>query len=301
MRIFLRMKQAMKSKILVQMVVLFAMCGGLVAGTARAQNYSAGVDTAVVSKYIWRGQLLTNDWSFQPSVTVGAGGFSFNAWGSMDLTAVNPADNITIPEDPLANPGDDDQGLKGQFSEIDYTFSYDHALENVSFGTGVIFYTFPQRSSTLATTSEIYGTVSFDSVPGAPSATIYIDVDETSAGDGDPGLYFLLGAGHSFATGNDVFTGLDLSGSIAFANNGFGNFYYGLDQGGAHDVSLTLSAPVAINDNWSFSGFVTYSALLGDYRDYQFTDPRTDFLGTSGTPRSFADTVWGGFTLSVGF
>jgi hypothetical protein len=259
------------------------------------------VGTALVSKYIWRGQRLTNDWSFQPSLTVGVGGFAFNAWGTMDLAAVNPADGITIPEDPEATPGDNDNGLKGQFSEIDYTFSYDHSLDMVSLGGGVIFYTFPQRSSTLATTSEIYGKVGFDSVPLAPSATLYIDVDETSAGEGSTGLYFLLGAGHSIPSGNATFTGLDIAGTIGFANSGFGNFYYGLDQGGAHDVSVTVSAPVTIGEHLSASAFVTYSALLGDYRDNQYTDPRTDFLGTSGTPRSFADTVWGGFTFSLSF
>ena len=271
------------------------------AGTASAQ-YSAGVDTAFVSKYIWRGQRLTNDWSFQPSLTVGAGGFAFNAWGTMDLTAVNTGDGmITIHEDPASIPGDNDGGLKGQFSEVDYTFSYDHSFEHVSLGGGVIFYTFPQRSSSLATTEEIYGSISFDSVPLAPSATLYVDVDETSAGGGDTGIYFLLGAGHSIATGSDVFTSLDLSASIAFANSGFGKFYYGLDHSGPQDFSFSISAPIAINDNWSFGAFVTYSALLGDYRDGAYSDPRTDFLGTSGTPRSFADTVWGGFTMSLTF
>ena len=289
----------MKSKIPVLIAALIAVWGGF-AGTARAQ-YSAGVDTAFVSKYIWRGQRLTNDLSFQPSLTVGAGGFAFNAWGTMDLTAVNPADGITIPEDPAAIPGDNDNGLRGQFSEVDYTFSYDHSFENVSLGSGVIFYTFPQRSSTLATTEEIYGSISFDSAPLAPSATLYIDVDETRAGGGSAGLYFLLGAGHSIATGSDVFTSLDLSVSIAFANSGFGNFYYGLDHGGLHDFSFSITAPITINDNWSFGAFMTYSALLGDYRDGQFSDPRADFLGISGTPRSLANTVWGGITMSLAF
>jgi len=291
----------MKSKITVLIAALIAVCGGFAGGTASAQSYAAGLDTAFVSKAIWRGQLLTNDWSFQPSLTVGVGGFAFNAWGTMDLAAVNTANGITIPEDPSATPGDNDGGLKGQFSEVDYTFSYDHSFENVSLGGGVIYYTFPQRAATLATTSEIYGTISLDSVPGAPNATLYVDVDETSAGSGDKGVYFLLGAGHSFSTGSDVFTSVDLSSSIGFANSGFGNFYYSLDQGGAHDLSLSLSTPITINENWSFGAFITYSALLGDYRDAQFTDPRAVFLGTSGTPRSLASTVWGGFTMSLSF
>lgn len=290
----------MKSKIPVLIAGLIVVWGGLAVDTARAQ-YSASVDTAFVSKYIWRGQRLTNDWSFQPSLTVGVGGFAFNAWGTMDLTKVNPGDNVTIPEDPASISGDNDGGLQGHFSEVDYTFSYDHSFEHVSLGGGVIVYTFPQRSSTLPTTEEIYLSASFDSVPLAPSATLYIDVDET--GDNiSTGLYFLLAAGHSIPTGNEVLSSIDLAATLGFANDGFRHYYYGTgDPGIAHDFSFSVSAPITINDNWSFGAFVTYSALLGEHRDHAYGDPRTDFLGTSGTPRSFADTIWGGFTMSLTF
>lgn len=290
----------MKLKIPVLIAGLIAICGGLGVDTARAQ-YSAGLDTAFVSKYIWRGQRLTNDWSFQPSLTVGVGGFAVNAWGNMDLTAVNPGDGLTIPEDPASIPGDNNSGLKGQFSEVDYTFSYDQSFEHVSLGGGVIFYTFPQRSSSLATTEEVYLAVSFDTAPLAPSATVYIDVDETSAGGGSTGMYFLLAAGQSIPTGSDVLTSLDLSASISFANSGFGAFYYGLEQSGLHDFNFTASVPIAINDNWSLGAFISYSALLGDYRDYQFTDPRTDLLGTSKAPSDYANTLLGGVTMSLSF
>jgi hypothetical protein len=276
------------------------MCGGIAVDTARAQ-YSATAGTAFVSKYIWRGQRLTNDWSFQPSVTVGAKGFAFNAWGTMDLTAVNPGDNVTIPEDPASTPGDNDGGLKGHFSEVDYTFSYDRSLQHVSLGGGVIVYTFPQRASTLPTTEEVYASVTFNSVPLAPKATLYIDVDQTSAGSGDTGLYLLLAGGHSIPTGHAVFSAINLATSLSFANSGFGNYYYGLDHSGPHDFTFSISAPITINENWSFGSFITYSALLGDYRDGAYSDPRTDFLGTSGTPRSFADTIWGGFTMTLTF
>ena len=290
----------MNSRIPMLIAGLIAVCGAFAVDTANAQSYSASVDTALVSKYIWRGQRLTNDWSFQPSLTVGAGGFAFNAWGTMDLTKVNEGDELMIPENPASIPGDNDGGLQGHFSEVDYTFSYDHSFEHVSLGGGVIVYTFPQRASSLATTEEIYGSISFDSVPLAPSATLYIDVDET--GDNDSaGLYFLLAAGQSIPTGNAVMSSIDLAASLSFANSGFGNYYYGLDHSGPHDFSFSVSAPITINDNWSFGAFITYSALLGDYRDGAYGDPRTAYLGTSGTPRSFADTIWGGFTMSLTF
>lgn len=259
------------------------------AGTAAAQgpNYSAAGDVALVSKYIWRGQRLTNDWSLQPSLTLGVGGFAFNAWGSMDMTAVNPTDLNSLATS---------NGLQGKFSEVDYTLSYDHSFENVSVGTGLIFYTFPER---FATTAEWYTSLSVDNAPLAPAFTVYVDVDETSAGGGSAGVYFLIEAGHSFGFNHDVFTGLDLGASLAFANSGFNNFYYGLNEGGAHDASVTLNVPITINDNWSAGAWVTYSGLIGDgIRGAQFQDPRVPERPTGA---SFADTVWGGLSLSLSF
>ena len=264
---------------------------------AKAQpSYSFSGDAALVSKYIWRGQRLTNDWSLQPSMTTGIGGFSFNVWGNMDLTAVNEGDALFLPQNPTT-PGD--AGLKGKFSEVDYTFSYAHSFEEVSVDVGTIFYAFPERSASLATTTEIYGSLSLD-VPLAPSATLYLDVDETGA-SGDSGMYFLLAAGHSVPFNHEVFTGLDLSASLAFVNGGFSQFYYGADKAGAHDVNLTVSLPVTLGENVSASIFLSYSGLIGDFQDYQFTDPRQTLLGTPQTPSDLANTVWGGLALSLGF
>ena len=89
--------------------------------------------------------------------------------------------------------------------------------------------------------------------------------------------------------------------SIAFANGGFGNCYYGIDDGGSHDASFTVSLPIAINDNWSAVGFVTYSSLLSGFRAGQFPDLREVSQGTAGIPGSYSDTVWSGFNLSLSF
>lgn len=267
-------------------------------GGQKGHPYSLSVDAGWVSKYLWRGQRLTNDWSLQPSVTVGANGFSFNVWGTMDLTAVNEGDSLFLPQNPAASQGQN--GLRGKFSEVDYTFSYARSFADVTLDVGTIFYTFPERSASLPTTTEVYLGVSLDSVPLAPFATVYFDIDETAAA-GDGGLYFLVGAGHSFAFPHDVFPGVDISTSLAFANGGFGDYYYGTEESGAHDFSATLSVPVNVGGNWSASAFVTYSTLLGNFRDHQYLDPRSVLRGTAGPPASVADTIWGGFTISLAF
>ena len=268
------------------------------AAVAQESIYSFGGDAALVSKYIWRGQRLTNDWSLQPAATVGIGSFSFNAWGNMDLTAVNEGDALPIPENPAAEEGA--SGLKGKFSEIDYTFSYAPSLESVSLDFGAIFYTFPERSASLPQTTEIYGGVTFDDVMLAPSATVYIDVDET--GDsGSTGMYFLLAAGHSVPLDNERISGVDLSVWISLVNSGFGEYYYGESESGFHDFNFTFGVPIALNDEWSMSAFVSYSALLGGFRDLQYLDPRDVYNGTAGEPKDSADTLWFGITTSLAF
>lgn len=67
-----------------------------------------GADAAVMSKYVWRGILLTDDPVLQPSLTVGCLDVSINILGSMDLTDVN------------------DNGK--EFNELDFTIDYSFAV-----------------------------------------------------------------------------------------------------------------------------------------------------------------------------
>lgn len=270
---------------------LFLLFGSLTE-TAAGQgcSCSASGDVALVSKYLWRGQRLTNDWSLQPSLTFGAGGFSVNTWATMDLTGVNPGDALPIL------PGD---GLKGKFSEVDYTFSYSQAFEGVGLDYGIIFYTFPERSASLASTAEIYAGATLDSAPLSPSFTLYLDVDETRAQGGTTGLYFNIAGGHAFDFNHDVFTALDLSGSISIVNSGFTEFHYRESSGGFHDINITATLPISLGDHLSAAVFISYSSLLGEnIRAAQFQDPR-EMVRPTGA--SYADTVWGGLSLSLSF
>ncbi len=288
-------------KVMIRFAFCFVSLFVLVSpAVAQDSPYSASGDIATVSKYIWRGQRLTNDWSVQPSATFGAGGLSANIWGNMDLTAVNEGDSLFLPENPAA-PAGGHNGLQGKFSEVDYTFSFAHAFSGASIDMGAIVYTFPERSAALPATTEIYGGLTFDNVPLAPSATIYVDVDETRAGGGDMGAYFLLSASHSLPLSHPLLGGLDFSATLGFANSGFGSFYYGKQKAGAHDASVTIALPFSLGESWSASAFVTYSGLIGDFRKYQFQDPREVHRGTAGLPESYADTVWGGFSLNLNF
>jgi hypothetical protein len=253
-------------------------------------------DVATVSTYIFRGQRLTNDWSLQPSGTLSIGDFSFNVWGTLDLAAVNEGESLYLPLNPSAPPGKHN-GLKGRFSEVDYTFSYEAAVRRVGLQAGVSVYTFPERTATLRTTTELYGGTTLD-LPLSPSATLYVDVDESRTAR-STGLYLKLGASQSVPLRHHVFPAIDLAGSLGFANRALGAYYYDTQESGAHDLNLTVTLPVRINERWSASAFVAYSALLGGFRELQYGDLRQAYRGRPGPGE--ADTVWGGCSVSLAF
>lgn len=271
----------MKAMRLVGGLALVLLIGAAFTGTASAQ-YSFSGDMTFASRYIWRGTRVTDEPVLQPSMTLGIGDFSYNVWGNMDLTDISFG-----------------CCAQGYFTEVDHTFSYDYSMDDVTLSGGVIFYTFKYFN----TTAEIYGGVTFDNVLLSPSATVYFDVDETSCdtadftctlpGGGAPGIYVLLGAGHSFDTGNDTIPSIDVSGTFAFANEGYTDFYFGSVGAGATDASVTLSVPFEINDNLSAGAFVTYSGLVRD-------TVRAAQYGDSEGPND-PDTVWGGASISLSF
>lgn len=263
---------------------------------------TAAADGAFVSKYIWRGQRLTDDLSFQTSGTIGFGAFSVNVWGNMDLAAVNAGDALFIKEDPKAPVGVHN-GLQGKFSEVDYTFAFSKSLAAVTVDVGTIFYTFPERSASLASTAEIYAGVTLDAVPFTPSITAYFDVDETQGNSSSAtGVYIQVAGGHSLPLPpNTVFEALEVSGSFSIVNGGFSEFYYSTSGAGLHDINIGVALPVAISRVLSGSIFVNCSALAGDFRDQQFVDPRQTALGIAGPPSDSATTIWGGFGLSLAF
>ena len=153
--------------------ILCLVITNAVTGMSSAEDHDRNIplsfsgDVAATSKYIWRGQRLTDGWSLQPAGTLGIGNFSLNVWGNMDLAAVNEGDALFLKEDPVAPPGGNN-GLQGHFSEVDYTFSYSIPLEKLGLEAGAIVYTFPERSASLPSTVELYGGLSLDSLPLAP-------------------------------------------------------------------------------------------------------------------------------------
>jgi uncharacterized protein (TIGR02001 family) len=204
--------------------------------TVRAEmpvQVEAGVD--VVSKYVWRGQLLNDDPVVQPSLTLALGGFSLNLWGSIDTTDW---------------AGD---GEEWNIQEIDYTLSYGFTpYDGLDLEVGWIRYDFPGTG--LDSTHEVYVSATASNLPLSPALTAYYDYDEVD------GFYLTAGLSHEFELREDLTLGLEAA--VGFGDSDYNLAYFGVDDTALSDVALTVTLGYAINEHVSVSGYVRYTEIL---------------------------------------
>ena len=202
---------------------------------------SVGTSADFLSKYVWRGQDLVDDWVLQPGASIGYKGITASFWGNLDLT--------------------DENGNQGEFSEIDLTLDYSGqvpGIDLVSYSLGVINYDFP--ASGADDTWELYWGFGLD-VPASPSVTVYHDVDEVD------GTYVSFGIGHSFENlfeiDSDIGVGLDLSASIGWGSASYNKFYWGPDKSELNDLVLSAALPFEVA-GFTITPKVNYITLMGE-------------------------------------
>lgn len=224
-------------------------------------SVEAGAD--VMSRYVWRGQLITDDPVIQPSLTLGFGPVSLNVWGSIDATDINESDV------------DDDWRMQ----EVDYTASGAFSpMAGLDLEGAVIYYTFAGADGT----SEVYGSLSLSALPLTPTLTVYRDFDELQA------LYASLGVSHSFVLTEKL--SLDLGASIAWADEDYHEGYIGIAQDGFSDISVSVGLSYAVNDNTS----LFLSLAFADFVDGDISDGADSTYGDS-------DIFFGGVGLAFSF
>ena len=249
---------------------------GMLAMTAAAMaeiETSVSVDVPVLSAYVWRGMVLNDEAVLQPGLTGGIGGFSVNAWSSMDLT--------------------DNQGTTGDFDEMDWTVSYSQTLGKFELGAGLVDYTFPNSTvtaeaedgtetvSALPSTKEFFASVGVD-VLLSPSLTVYYDFDEVDD------FYAVASIGHSFELMDKV--GLDLSAALGYGGSDYNTFYFGYEDAALNDLVLGAALPIALTENVSQTPSISYMLL-----------PDSDLGDAAEALYGEKDSVTGGATLSVAF
>ena len=222
--------------------------------------------TDFFGKYIWRGQILSDDPVFQPGLNISYGNLSVGVWGNMDLSNIN--------------------GNSGDFSEMDYSFDYSSnipGIEVVGYSVGVIYYDFP--GTKVKDSTEVYWGLNLD-IPLSPSVTVYHDVDEAE------GTYVSLALGHSFEKiaelGPDIPIGMEIGTSLGWGSGSYNKYYWGTDQSKMQDLVFSVSFPVEIA-GFTLSPSLNYIMLVSD-------DIRaTDAYGTE------SDFFFAGVSLSKSF
>lgn len=224
-------------KLLAKRLTMLAAASVVAASIARAESpveLGAGVD--LLTDYVWRGQLLTDDPVIQPYAEIGAYGLTLNVWGSIDMTDINEAGNEDF-----------------RLQEVDYTLSYGFTpVDGLDLEGGIIYYDFP--GTAFDSTREVYASASLSKVPLTPTATVYYDFDEVD------GIYATLGVGHTFELAEDL--GLSLGAGLGWGDEDYNTAYFGVTDSGLNDLSLKASLDYALTEMFSISAYVAYSELL---------------------------------------
>ena len=188
--------------------------------------WSLSFDSTFVNKYIWRGQNLNNNASFQPGMSFSYKNLTVSSWSQFSHT------------------GFGDSGVAGNhWTEHDLTVDYGFALsEKLSLNVGWVNYAFPNLGEDRYT-NEFYGGISADTIL-QPSFSIYVDPHQGE------GLYYNLGIGHGLDLGNGF--GLSLS-AAAGLNQG-----QWIDITTVSDVVLGVGLDIPVSDNVTLSPFWNY-------------------------------------------
>lgn len=220
-------------------------------------DYTVSAD--FMSKYIWRGQLLNDDYVFQPCVTAGYKGLTFCIWGNADFT--------------------DYTGNKGEFTEYDYTLSYEGKFapdSKLSYLVGTVHYRYP---SSVADTTEVFWGLSYDTFL-SPSITVYHDIDEIGGGS-----YVSFGLSHTVENilklSDSVRADLVFGASLGWGNSQYNQGYWGVDSAELNDLTLKAALPFDLSNGWSVTPSFNYVTLVNSsIRDTDTFSTGSDYFFT---------------------
>jgi len=220
----MKMRKATAAKTTVCVMMACVLGWATVATADDAPSLSTSVSAAFMSKYVWRGQLLNDDFVMQPSVGFGYGNLSASLWGNVDMTDYHDTD--------------------WEFTEYDWTVGYADkvpGLDFLNYSVGMIYYHFP--SETFSTT-EVYAGLGLD-MPLSPTVTVYRDIDEADA------TYVAFSISHSvekiFELSPEMPVGMTASASIGWGNKAYNDYYWsGLEENALNDLTLSVGFPVVI-------------------------------------------------------
>lgn len=183
-----------------------------------------------VSKYIWRGQLFTDDFVAQPFINISHKNFTLSLWGNTELTNVNNSKRDT--------------------TEIDITVDYSNYFPDlpvVGYSVGFIYYAFPNTN--FNSTTELYAGLNLKTIL-SPYIKIYRDIDEVD------GTYTSVGVSESLI--NEI----NVNASLGWGDKNYNHFYWGKNSGKFNDLVISISRSIEIKNNISIIPSLSYIRLI---------------------------------------
>lgn len=252
-----------KGILLAAVVTLGILAGNAFAEGTKTAGY-ASVD--IMSNYVWRGQKLSNSWVVQPSVGITYGGFGANIWGNYDSDRFE---------------ADSSDSGHGEFSEVDFTLNYTHAIDKLTLTAGYIYYAFEGANDT----QEVYLTAAYDTLL-KPALSVYYDYDEGH------GAFIVVSLGHSFALPKNMSLNLGALASYNINNKIMGFDEDGDDFSNFYHAEVSSSLTIPVTKAISVTPKVAYSFALSD-------DSKDGISGFSDDGRH--DILYGGINLTLSF
>ena len=231
---------------------------------AEEEKPTADFNTAVLTKYVWRGYEQTRDSIVvQPSVTVGYKGFSATLWGNLDTRPYSATPGVSYPS---------------TWTETDFTLSYSKAFGPITAGIGYIYYGLeaPNKDAPSPLPAhEVFASVALNKLL-TPTLTVYYDIDHYHA------WYFLLGVSHIFEFNKFISLKLSASGSYLLStyadanlfnvNSSYGGYPKFNDQYQAtndkfsnfHDGIVTLCLPITPAKYITITPTISYTFPLSN-------------------------------------
>lgn len=200
------------------------------------------VENALVSAYVWRGQVYNNDFALQPQMSLSVNDISFNIWGNYDLVNNNNDSN-------------------GEFSEIDLSIAYTLPIDinQMSFDVGLINYNFPGNGdNSTPSTTELFASATVLSWQKyiIPSVTFFGDIDEVN------GTYLLFDIVAPFQVSDAL--SLEIGASAGWGNTSYNDYYWGgKKDSGFNDYNFYGVASYEITESITASVNMTYTMLEG--------------------------------------
>jgi hypothetical protein len=256
-------------------LVLCSLCTSFVLADANSAPATTGdkigytITSDFYSKYVWRGQLINDDYVFQPCISATYKGWTASIWGNVNTTDYGAVDN------------------SGEFTEYDLTLDYSGKFSEeskIGYSVGVIHYHFPSIAE--YDTTELYWGFNF-AVPLNPTIKVYHGLGNEN------GTYVNLGISHTF---DDIIKLTDkikgdlvLGASLGWADGTYNKDYWAngddptksVTHSGLNDLTFTAALPMELGGGWIFKPSLNYVTLVDSkIRDADTYSSSSDYFFT---------------------